>query len=81
MAWSTPPPVSPAGTGIRLKKCQSRLPAPFTIRFARMRISGRSAISTEAATRPTMMPLRNRRQVRRFTGPCSRWRLRGRPAR
>ena len=29
IAWATPPPVSPAGAGVLVKKSSERLPAPF----------------------------------------------------
>jgi hypothetical protein len=81
MACATPPPVSPAGAGIFVKKSSERLPAPFATRLSRMNTSGSSATITAPIMRPTMRLLNARRSMRRFTAPCSRPRSRGRPAR
>ena len=43
MACATPPPVSPAGAGILVKKSTERLPAPLTTRSRRMKKSGSNA--------------------------------------
>src|SRR3954462_8640503 len=66
-ACTTPPPVSPAGAGVRVKKSSERLPAPLSTRFSRMKNSGMSATITAPIISPTMKLLRNRRSSRRFT--------------
>src|SRR5512133_359822 len=68
MACSTPPPDSPAGAGIWVKKASERLPAPLSTRLARMKISGRSAATTAPIISPTIRLLKARRRIRRFMG-------------
>src|SRR4029453_18712299 len=72
-AWATPPPVSPAGAGVLVKKSSERLPAPLATRLARMKKRGSSATTTATTMSPTIAWLKARRSTRRFTaGPSQR---------
>src|SRR5689334_4198221 len=66
MACTTPPPVSPAGAGVLVKKSSDRLPAPLITRLARMKNSGARARITAPIMSPTIRLLNNRRSTRRF---------------
>src|SRR3954451_17821436 len=66
-ACTTPPPLSPAGAGVRVRKLRERLPAPLSTRFSRMKNSGMSATITAPIISPTMKLLITRRSIRRFT--------------
>ena len=68
MACTTPPPVSPAGAGVWVKKSSERLPAPLSTRLSRMKNSGSSATTTAPIISPTIKLLRPARRTRRFTG-------------
>ena len=61
IAWATPPPVSPAGAGILVKKSSERLPAPLSTRSPRMKKSGSTATTTRQIMSPTMTLLTSRR--------------------
>src|SRR5687768_1589017 len=65
-AWATPPPVSPAGAGILVKKSSERLPAPLRIRLSRMKKSGSRATMTAPIINPTIRLLNALRRMRRF---------------
>src|SRR5207244_787597 len=72
MACTTPPPVSPAGAGVLVKKSSERLPAPFITKVIRMKINGSSATMTAPTISPTIRLLKTRRRMRRFMrGPGS----------
>ena len=81
IALATPPPVSPAGAGIFVKKSSDRLPAPLSSRVPRMNSSGSTAMNTQAMSTPVMTLLFTRRKTRRFTGRSSPRPSHGRRAR
>src|SRR6266498_994152 len=66
MACATPPPCSPAGAGVLVKKSSDRLPAPLISRSTRMKKSGRRATITAPTMSPTITLLKARRRRRRF---------------
>src|SRR5207244_4481989 len=65
MAFATPPPLSPAGTGFLVKKFRSSEEAPFTTRFPRIRIRDRTARNESTPTSPVITPFTTRRRTRR----------------
>ncbi len=81
IAFATPPPLSPAGTGIFVKKSSDRLPAPLSSSVPRMNRSGRTASSTQAMSTTVMVLLFTRRNRRRFIARSCRRPTRGRLAR
>ena len=81
MAFATPPPDSPAGTGFRTKKFQSSDEAPLAIRSATMSTSARTAVNESRATSPVMTALVAwRRRLRALTALGSPPRPRAPPA-
>ncbi len=79
IALATPPPVSPAGTGILVKKSSEILLAPLAIRVRRISSRGSTASSTARTMRPTIALLFQRRSRGRFI--CRRRPGPARPAR
>src|SRR5207249_6883299 len=78
MAFATPPPAWPAGTGFLTKKLQSRDEAPLATRYPRIRASARTATNDSIATSVVIRPLTKRRRRRRaLTGRGSPRRYRG----
>src|SRR5438034_2711048 len=65
IAFATPPPAWPAGTGFLTKKLQSRDEAPLATRYPRMRTRASTATNDSTATRAVMVPLTMRRRRRR----------------
>ena len=75
MAWTTPPPLSPAGTGVWVKKSRLMLLAPLMTRSNRIRNSGSTASTVATTSRATITRLRQRRnppvitRLPRWAGP------------
>src|SRR5216110_2873071 len=57
IAFATPPPDWPGGTGFLTKKLQSRDDAPLATRYPRMRTRASTATNDSAATRAVIAPL------------------------
>src|SRR5712692_3950303 len=72
MAFAMPPPVSPTGFGMCVKKSQVRAGSPCLTTKKRMNPRGRSASRTERPLKPTTIPdTMRRRAALRVTGsPC-----------